>query len=98
EGLYLGDNLITWTTDFTAPYVRHDAEGANFVASLHDGDERLCALDLCSALRIFHVAWITVKRDFHRALAQRSNLFHHIRKLLNVLGAENKIQMGNFFE
>ena len=70
-----------------------DTEAADLVAPLHDGDVGFGAVGLRKPGRILEIERIAVKGRFHRAPGRLPGLFHHLRQLVHVVGAEHQVQV-----
>ena len=75
-----------------------DAKAADFVASLHDGDEGFDSMHLSPTVGVFHVAGIAIERDLRRSRARRLRLIDHFRKLVNVVRAKDEIEVRHALE
>ena len=97
QRLDFGDDFGARPAELAAAHVRHDAEAANFIAALHDRHKRFDAVDLRSPVGVFHISRIAVKGGFHRPGARGFDLLDHFRQLVNIVRAENQIEMRHPF-
>ena len=71
----------------------NDAEAANLVAPLHDGDVGLGAVGLGQPQRVLEIERVAVKGRLHRAPGDLPGLLHHLWQLVHVVGAEDQVQV-----
>jgi hypothetical protein len=93
EILNLPQDSFTWAAGLAAAHVRNNAEAADLVATLHDGDKGLGPLNLASPCGVFHVKRIAVKSSLYGTVAGQLDLLHHLGEFVDVVGSEDKVQM-----
>ena len=95
---HFGENFAARPADLPTAHMGDDAIGAEIVAALHDGDETGDGVAFAAFGKELQPGLLIEKLRLQAALPAGLDPPHHLRQFVDVMGAENQIDEGQFLQ